>query len=421
METAKSRVTSLGRAGLRALGCRVFFCLTACAAGVHASDRADGPSLPPASTPSPTPFQPETQTAAASPSAAATPSPSATATRTPYRTPPGGETLRFLADALGFGIGSPYQALEARDPSFAAVMSAEFNVLMLTTFMKRTQPDPDRFDWTLADEALGLARRAEMTVVGGPLVYGNAEAPGWLGFSGADCGGRPAGELERIMKTYIQTVVSRFRGEVAVWEVVNEPLTNGNNCWRAVLGDGYIGRAFEYAHEADPGAALMLNEAFGWDGVDRDPADRFLDLVRRWKDSGVPLDTVGIQLHLNAETLRLTCPEEFRYFLGEARRLGVTVMITEMDVYQGRPGFTDDPFGNQRAIFEDVAGVCLSDPVCTHLLFWGLSDKYTWLARIRGDPFPDAQPLLFDAQFRRKPAYFGILNVLRRTLVDGNR
>jgi endo-1,4-beta-xylanase len=397
--------------------------LSACAPADASRDSGfiENSSLPPAPTASPSPFQPETP--AFTPSPSATVSPSATPTESPsaYLTPIGGETLRFLADSAGFGIGTPYLNPEARDPLFPPVLTTEFNTVMMTTFMKKVQPERDRFDWSLADSAFQLAQGNGMEIVGGPLVYDNLTAPAWLGFDTEDCGGWRADTLEGILKNYVQTTVSRFGKQVAIWEVVNEPLTSGENCWRAILGDEYIDRAFLYAHEADPDAVLMLNEAFSRAGVDRDLTDRFMALVRRLKDSGIPLDAIGIQLHLSADILRPTYPEEFRSFLHLARRHGAKVMITEMDVYQGPPGFFADPFDVQQEVFGTITRICLNDPRCTHLMVWGVSDRNTWLSRIEGGGFENPQPLLFDDEYLRKPAYYAVLDALRAALAAGRR
>ncbi len=397
--------------------------LSACAAGGPFMDLPSPTftSPAPALTASPSPFQPESPTFTPSPSATVTPSATPTESPSAYQTPPGGETLRFLADAEGFGIGAPYQYPEARDPAFQPLLTAEFNTVMLTTFMKKSQPEQDRFDWSLADAAFQLAQANGMAIVGGPLVYDNPTAPAWLGFGADYCGGWGADELEGILKNFIQTAVSHFAEKVGIWEVVNEPLTSGKNCWHALLGDEYINRAFLYAHEADPDAVLMLNEAFGREGIDRALTDRFMELVRRLKDSGIPLDAVGIQMHLSAELLRPTYPEEFQYFLHVARLNGVKVMITEMDVYQGPPGFMADPLGFQKEVFGTITRICLEDPHCTHLIVWGVSDRYTWLSQIEGGGFEKPQPLLFDRDFLRKPAYFGVLDALRAAFVGGRR
>jgi endo-1,4-beta-xylanase len=395
--------------------------IAVCLAACEAAHPPASPTFTLVPSPSPSPFQPATASFTPLPSLTFTPSPTSTSTATEYQSPPGGDTLRSLADAVGFGIGTPYLNPEIRDPAFLPTLTSEFNTVMLTTFMKKTQPESDRFDWSLADAVVQPALESGMRIQGGPLVYNNETAPAWLGFTSADCGAWTPEALEGILKDYIRTVISHFENRVSVWEVVNEPITSGNNCWRRILGDAYIGRAFLYAHESDPAAVLMLNEAFGWTGVDRDLTDQFLALVRSLKDAGVPLDAVGIQMHLNAEVLRPSYPEEFQYFLAEARKMGVRVMITEMDVYQGPPGYFADPFEIQKQVFNTIARICLEDPYCTDLTVWGVSDRYTWLLRIEGSPYPDPQPLLFDSGFLRKPAYFGVLDALREALRENWR
>jgi endo-1,4-beta-xylanase len=310
---------------------------------------------------------------------------------------------------------------EAYDPLFPSVENTDFNTLMMTTFMKMIQPARDRWDWTVADDALDLGLANGQKIMGGPLVYDNLTAPAWLEFDRPDCGAWTAAELEEILQAYIQTVVARFRGHVAAWEVVNEPLTSGDNCWRHTLGDGYIGRAFRYARAADPDAQLFLNEAFGWAGVDKDATDQFFSLVKSLKAEGAPLDTVGIQMHLNAEILHPSYPYEFQYFLRQARNAGVEAMISEMDVYQGPPDHFPDPLGVQKQIFKVVARTCLFFPECTGLMLWGISDRYTWLSYLPGDDFINPQPLLFDGQFGQKPAYFGVREALQEAMAGGGQ
>ena len=352
--------------------------------------------------PSLSPFQPLNPSLTPSPE----PSPSPTSTPTP------GNTLRAAADRIGFGIGAAYQDDESRDPLFSSVFPSEFNTVMMKTFMKRIEPGSGVWDWSFPDRAFALASADGLKIIGGPLVYNDPNSPAWLMFDHPDCGAWNAAELEGMLQDYIDRVIAHFQQRVSAWEVMNEPLTSPDNCWRKVLGDGYIARAFRYARAADPHALLFLNEGFEWEGVDRSMTDQFFSLVKQLRGSGAPVDAVGIQMHLNAEILRPTYPDEFRYFLDQARETGVQVLITEMDVYQGSPGHFPDPLDVQQQIYQTITQVCLDYPYCTSLIVWGVSDRYTWLKHMYKNLL-DPQPLLFDLQFVEKPAFFGVLEALQ--------
>src|SRR5207248_1911543 len=57
-------------------------------------------------------------------------------------------------------------------------------------------------------------------------------------------------QLIAILHDHITTVVGRYKGKVAQWDVVNEPLSRG--FWSDNIGPEYIDMAFRWAHEADP-------------------------------------------------------------------------------------------------------------------------------------------------------------------------
>jgi endo-1,4-beta-xylanase len=58
----------------------------------------------------------------------------------------------------------------------------------------------------------------------------------------------------------------------------------------------------------------------------------------------------------------------------------------------------------QKGAYHDIVALCMAEPRCDAVTFWGFTDAHTWIA---GD-----EPLLYDAQYARKPAYFGVLNAL---------
>ena len=324
--------------------------------------------------------------------------------------PPGHGTLRRYADQLGFRIGAAFPPrLWGRDTEGEEVLAEEFNSTVVQATMGATQPQPGRFNFSAMDAGIEFARAHDMKLYGAALIYRADSLPPWMDNMRAS--GR---ELDEIMRNHIQTVIRHGGDAFYAVGVVNEPLTNPNEPWQRAFGrDEYIAKAFRYARQANPDVRLVLNQAFGLDGVDRGMTDEFFDLVARLKSQGVPIDAAGIEMHLEAQQLRPGYLDEFRYFLSRAKQAGVEVYITEMDVYQGPPGSTPDLWGRQKQIYHDVAAACLDDKVCKGLTVWGVSDKDTWLSRRKCNPREDAKPLLFDDDYGRKLAYDGVLEALK--------
>ena len=107
-----------------------------------------------------------------------------------------------------------------------------------------------------------------------------------------------------------------------------------------------------------------MNKSFGRSGVDPDLVDQFFNLLRRVRDRGAPVDAAGIEMHIEMQTLRPGYLDEFRDFLSRSAQAGVQVYVTEMDVYQGPPGFVPDPLLRQQQIYHDVLAACLASTAC---------------------------------------------------------
>ncbi len=102
--------------------------------------------------------------------------------------------------------------------------------------------------------------------------------------------------------------------------------------------------------------------------------------------------------------------DEFKLFLESARKAGVKVHITEMDLYQG-PTDSAEVFAKQKEIYYNVVHTCLKDANCIGFTTWGIADRYSFL---RGDDnLPNAKQTLFDDNYGRKPAYEGVLQALK--------
>jgi endo-1,4-beta-xylanase len=213
--------------------------------------------------------------------------------------------------------------------------------------------------------------------------------------------------------------MTHYAGKVFAWDVVNEALDeNGrvkNSLWYNQPGIGlsgentaYIEQAFRWAREADPQARLFYNEAEG-EGLNR-KSDAIYAMLKDFKHRGVPIDGVGLQLHisqLDFDTAALAAN------IARLTALGVQVHITELDVSVpvDAAGVAEkDDLRRQAEVYRGVVHACLQSPGCTAIQTWGFTDKYSWIGShsrgTRGAALP------FDKVYRPKPAYKAILREL---------
>jgi endo-1,4-beta-xylanase len=329
----------------------------------------------------------------------------ARATAEPDLQPP----LRDLAAAAGLRIGSILEPNQIADLDHAGTLAREFGSVTAENAMKwyAIQPTRGTFDFTGADAVLDFADANDMTMRGHALVWAQDQfTPAWV-TAITD----PA-ELRAVIEDHLREVLDRYRGRIVRWDVVNEPLATlgtgpSDNVFRRVLGPGWLEEIFRLAHEIDPDVELWLNE-YGSDWVPGKHA-ALLELVRSMVDDGVPIHGIGLQTH------RLSPdgpdPATFERQLGQFAELGLAVAITEVDVATD-PGLpTEVTFAAQAEAYRRVVAGCLAVPACEEVTTWGISDADTWLDGQGILPAP-TRPLLFDGDFRPKPAYDAVAAAL---------
>ena len=67
----------------------------------------------------------------------------------------------------------------------------------------------------------------------------------------------------------------------------------------------------------------------------------------------------------------------------------------------------------QAQLYREMLSACLAAMKCTAFVMWGFTDRYSWIPQFTGHP--DA-PLIFDKSYRPKPAYEGLVSVLKEAL-----
>jgi endo-1,4-beta-xylanase len=142
-------------------------------------------------------------------------------------------------------------------------------------------------------------------------------------------------------------------------------------------------------------------------------SDAIYAMVKDFKQRGVPIDGVGLQMHIYG--LRAPDLSSLAANMARLSALGVQVQITEMDA-----GIPIDASGNPRdpadllkqaGIYRQIAAACAEQLGCTAFQTWGFMDKYTWITGFtRGR---DGAPLLFDRSYAPKPAYQAVLDAFR--------
>ncbi len=151
-------------------------------------------------------------------------------------------------------------------------------------------------------------------------------------------------------------VADHYRGQVYAWDVVNEAIADDgpglrDSVFRQKLGDGYIADAFRLAHQVDPQALLFYNDYGGEDLNAK--SDRIYDLVRGLVQQGVPIDGVGLQMHISASN-----PPDAAAVASNMRRfvsLGLRVNISEMDV-QVRDLAPTTRLDVQKSVYHSIVG-----------------------------------------------------------------
>jgi endo-1,4-beta-xylanase len=169
----------------------------------------------------------------------------------------------------------------------------------------------------------------------------------------------------------------------------------------------YVELAFRTARRVDPKALLIYNDY----GIEAENAwsekkrQAVLGLLRAMQAKGVPVDGLGVQSHVAAGAGNVYGPGLVA-MIAEARRMGLKVLVTEMDVNDRALG---PDVAVRDAAVADVYGsylkTVLADPAVIAVLTWGITDRYTWLngEDARADKLPE-RALPFDAELRAKPA-----------------
>lgn len=310
------------------------------------------------------------------------------------------------------------------------IVKTHFNTITPENVLKWSlvHPEPGKYDFVASDRFVEFGQRHGMFIVGHTLVWHN-QTPRSV-FEDDKRNPVDRDTLLSRLREHIFTVVGRYKGRIHGWDVVNEALnqdgTMRQSPWFKIIGEDYLVRAFQFAHEADPDAELYYND------YDLElPAKRkgAVALISKLKVSGVPITAVGLQNH---NLLDWPSIGDEDATIQAFANLGLKVHITELDVdvlpRTTKPGAdyavdiaptpklnpypTSLPDSVQYAVarrYADLFRVYLKHRhVIERVTFWGVTDGDSWLNNwpIKGRT---NYPLLFDRLGQPKPALAAVI------------
>lgn len=328
-------------------------------------------------------------------------------------------------DHFLFGVALNTRQAAEQNQVEAAIIKDHFSSIVAENCMKAAELQPEEGRWFFddADRLVALGQKNKQAIIGHCLVW-HSQLPRW--FTVDENGNDVSPEvLKERMRTHIHTVMSRYKGKIHGYDVVNEAF-NDNGTYRnskfyQILGKDFIRLAFEYAAEADPDAQLYYND---YSMHLPKKCDAVVELVKELKAAGIRIDAVGMQGHMGMEGPSV---EEFETSINKLAGVGVKVMVTEWDIsilpspYHHTGANLADRFRYSEEMDPYRQGVPAEvqaewdarvlemfdlflkySDVIDRVTVWGLSDGMSWK-----NDFPMRgrcdYPLLFDRNNQAKP------------------
>jgi len=317
----------------------------------------------------------------------------------------------------------------------AAIVKTQFNTISPENILKweSVHPQPGKFEFDAPDRYVQFGEKNKMFIIGHTLVWHN-QTPKWV-FE--DEKGNPVSRevlLERL-REHITAVVGRYKGRIKGWDVVNEAINDDGTMrqthWYKIIGDDYIAKAFEFAHDADPKAELYYNDY----SLENDAKRKgVIALVKKLQAAKIPVHAVGSQEH---DKMDWPTVDQLDNTISELAALGVRVNITELDIdvlpsasdYRGadvtanfelnerlNPYAKGLPHQMQQLLakrYAELFKVFLKhQKSIDRVTFWCVTDGDSWL---NGWPVKGrtSYPLLFGRDGKPKPAFNAVIQTVK--------
>ncbi|WP_119843316.1 endo-1,4-beta-xylanase [Reichenbachiella sp. MSK19-1] len=312
--------------------------------------------------------------------------------------------------ATTFSVGMAVQTSRLTG-DYLTILTKEFDQITAEWEMKMSvmYPSSAGYDFTRADELVEFAETNGLEIHGHSLIWHNS-TPAWVeDFAGTDA------EFEAMVKDYIITTVTRYKGKIKSWDVVNEAFEDGsgnlrNSVFRQKMGDDYIEKCYKWTREADPDVLIFYNDYNMT--TDASKLGSTIDMAEDFIARDVPIDGIGFQMHISYNGPDRATIESAAKKVTDT---GLMLHFSELDI-RANPNNDMSELTVQRAVdlqekYKEVVEIYNAIPEESKfaLTVWGLRDQDTWLIDFWGH---QDWPLMYNNDFSVKKAHTGFLEGL---------
>lgn len=333
-----------------------------------------------------------------------------------------------------FKIGTCISGSQIRNTEYRKIVKNDFNSI---TCENEGKPEQILDQAACQELARNDNREVAITVEPFEKIYDFAEAnhigvrhhtfvwysqtPAWFFTEDYTQNGKKAGRdlmlarMENYIKTTIETINDRWPGLVYAIDVANEAVENGtyrtnNNNWYSTVGSDFITYAFQYASEVKAEGQELYYNDYSFDYETRNCQFALNTLLKDAIANGY-IDGVGIQGHLDSNA-------NLENVMTDAKMIkekGLKCQITELDITingtdQNNIKKQADAYKNFTIKMLENNEQGLTD--INALIVWGIRDNESWKR--------NQNPLLFDDNYAKKPAYYGVLNAINEAKIERN-